>query len=177
MRIHRLVPALLCAGLLLPAAPPGFAPGAGAARSPGKPEGPVEVSVAGRPVADQPTPVSVELRPRRDLTDLRWRWVLSPGVHLLDGATQGQASGTRGEATRIEARLFAPQGPGMARLLVSAGFPGVDANGRAVVERFEVARTLTWGRGEPEAPRCLTRDSEGQPIEVVAVPAAHEPGR
>lgn len=177
MRIHRLVQVLLCAGLLLPAGAPQSAPGRVATGAPGKPEGPVEVRLEGLPVADQPTSVSVELRPRRDLTDLRWRWVLSPGLHLLDGAMEGRASGARGEPTRLEARLLAPSGRGMARLVVSAGFPGVDATGAAVLEGFEVVRTLTWGAGEPDAPRVATRDADGRPVEVVAVPAAHEPGR
>jgi hypothetical protein len=146
-----------------------------------KPGGPVDVLLAAGEQTGLGRPVHALLRPVRTLTAVTWRWELSPGVALAEGAASGSADPHAGAGTAVDAVLLPPRAgrPGRATLVTTSTFPGADdavpTGPESVVERTE----LRWGEeADSPVPVVWSADAAtGEPASFAVLPSLHRSGR
>ncbi len=183
MRVTHLLLALAGLALLPSSPPPSAVHGSHAARPDRgcKPLAPIAVDVVPRGDGAGPfVTLDLAVRPLLEMQSLGWRWELSPGVVLLDGALESAADGGRGALTTATVDLAVPADGrrASARLVVSGAFVGQDENGAPVHEAVQVVRTTSWGELPAPAPLVPAVDGEtGLPVQVVSVPVAQRAGR
>jgi hypothetical protein len=165
-----------------------------------EPLGPVKVLLQADPGAARDAPVTASLQPLRELAELTWRWELSPGVVLLQGAPSGEGDPRAGALTEIAAVLQPPHLPAAssatgdatggaassaassaasdaarsatatATLVVRAVFEGADDQGPTGEETTLQHVELRWGEG-PAVPVPLVRSTDPETGELVPMAA------
>lgn len=163
-----------------------------------KPEAPIEVTLT---VPDDGSTgvvrAAFSLRPKLELTDLRWTWELSQAVRVVEGEATGTAAPQRGALTERQVGLQMPD-DGLhhtAKLIVtgvlrtSAGVDGAEgadgadgaqgagaASADTEPELVSIERTLSWGPPQPVTATVLSPDAEtGALVPVAVVPTSHVP--
>jgi hypothetical protein len=154
---------------------------AGRVRLDDKPSGPVAVSLELAPPSAAGQVVHATLKPVRDLASVQWRWDLSPGVALLQGALTGEADPGAGASSSADIVLLPPAGNAWAdaTLVTEATFAGADQSGPTGTETTVQCSAVQWGESDPGAVTLVPAmdPDTGEATSVALVPSQQRPGR